>query len=355
VLVVGNGVRIARAYDRLDAVASSAGAAVVTTLKGKGSIAETHPWSAGPIGAYGSPVANNALAAADVVVVLGSRINPNDTMQETPWLIDPSRQTLVQVDIEHRHLGWTFPVELGIVADVGVFLDRLAAAVDVDPDAVERRAAWLSDLRQSHNDQNAPALSDSRMPLLPQRVVAVLNDALSPQHRLVLDAGNNRIFTYHYFRVQQAGSFFTPGGMAGMGWGPCAATAAAIIDPTRRAVSVVGDGGMFMSIHVLSTAAERNAPVTFVVLNNQGLANVRDAQGERRIAVDLPPTDFAEVARAFGAAGERVESDTDLADALKAADERPGPTLLDVVIDPNESLRGILQRDPTRARSKSAP
>jgi acetolactate synthase-1/2/3 large subunit len=354
VFVAGNGIRIAGAYEELADVATVAGAAVVTSLKGKGSIPESHPWSAGPIGGYGSPVANNVLAAADLVVVLGSRTNPNDTLMETPWLIDPSRQILVQVDVEHRHLGWTFPVRLGIVADVGDFLRQLRATLQVASDAVSRRASWLTELRQTHSDEDVPALSDARTPLLPQRVVSVLNDTLTADHRLVLDAGNNRIFTYHFFKVRQAGSFFAPGGMAGMGWGPCAATAAAIIDPSRRAVSVVGDGGMFMSVHVLSTAVEHEAPVTFVVLNNQGLANVRDVQKDRRIAVDLPPTDFAAIARAFGAEGHRIERDSELADALKAASEHAGPVLLDVAIDQRESYRAILQRDPTRGRPASA-
>jgi acetolactate synthase-1/2/3 large subunit len=296
-------------------------------------------------------VANHALAGADLVVVLGSRLNPNDTLMESPWLIDPGRQTIVQVDIDQRHLGWTFPVRLGVVADVRAFLEHLVGAVHVDPSAVERRAAWLADVRREHGDHDAPALSDPRSPMLPQRVVAVLNDTMTPEQWLVLDAGNNRIFTYHYFRVRRAGSFFAPGGMAGMGWGPCAATGAAIIDPSRRVVSVVGDGGMFMSIHVLSTAVEHGAPVTFVVMNNGGLANVRDVQKDRHIAVDLPPTDFAAIARSFGAEGLRVERDTELADALKSAAEAPGPVLLDVAIDPTESFRAVLQRDPTRKRS----
>jgi acetolactate synthase-1/2/3 large subunit len=350
VLIAGNGVRVARAYDALAEVATAAGATVVTTLKGKGAIAEDDAWSAGPIGGYGDPVANHALAAADVVVVLGSRLNPNDTMMESPWLIDPERQVLVQVDVEHANLGWTYPVRLGIVADVGLFLDALAGALEVDQATVERRAARLADLRREHGDATAAVLGDSRTPMLPQRVVAVLDEALDPRDRVVLDAGNNRIFTYHYFRVRTAGSFFTPGGMAGMGWGPCAATGLGIVDPSRRAVSVVGDGGMYMSIHVLSTAVEHRAPVTFVVMNNGVLANVRDVQKGRHIAVDLPATDFAAIARAFGAEGMRVDTDAELRDALKHAAEREGPVLLDVPIALDESVRSILQRDPDRAR-----
>jgi acetolactate synthase-1/2/3 large subunit len=193
-------------------------------------------------------------------------------------------------------------------------------------------------------------LSDSRTPLLPQRVVSVLDSALDPEHRLVLDAGNNRIFTFHYVRVRKAGGFFAPGGMAGMGWGPCAATGLAIVDPAHRAVSVVGDGGMFMSVHVLSTAVEHGAPVTFLVMNNGVLANVRDVQKGRHIAVDFPATDFAAVARAFGAEGLRIETDAELADGLKHAAEQDGPVLLDVAIAQDESVRSILQRPPTRSR-----
>jgi acetolactate synthase-1/2/3 large subunit len=354
VIIAGNGVNVARAHVALADVARLAGVAVVTTTRGRAAIAGDDAWCAGPVGIYGDPAANHAVAEADVVLVVGSRLNPNDTLYEAPWFLDPERQRIVQVDVEDRHLGWTIPVELGIVADAGAFLGRLAAAVMPGAERVARRAAQLADLRREKRD-DAPELYESRVPVPPQRICHLINENLPAEERVVLDAGNNRIFMQHFYRSRRAANTFLPGGVAGMGWGPCAAVAAGIIDPARRTLCVVGDGGMFMSIHVLSSALEHSTPVTFVVMNNGGLGSIRDAQRERPVASTFPATDFAAVARAFGVEGRRVERDTEFVEALKEASDLGGPILLDVLVDPNEPYTKVLQRDPTRERKTKSP
>jgi acetolactate synthase-1/2/3 large subunit len=354
VIIAGNGVNVARAHGALAEVARAAGVAVVTTTRGRAAIAGDDPWCAGPIGIYGDAAANHAVAEADVVLVLGSRLNPNDTLYETTWFLDPKRQQIVQVDVEARHLGWTIPVEVGVVADAGAFLERLAAALAPDAERVARRAARLADLRREKRD-DAPELHESRVPIPPQRICGLINENLPFEERVVLDAGNNRIFMQHFYRSRQAANTFLPGGVAGMGWGPCAAVAAGIIDPARRTVCVAGDGGMFMSIHVLSSAIEHGTPVTFVVMNNGGLGSIRDAQRERPVASTFPATDFAAVARAFGVEGRRVERDAEFVEALKESSDLGGPILLDVLVDPNEPYTKVLQRDPTRKRKAKSP
>ena len=109
VLVAGGGVRSAGARAELLRVAEATGAIVVTTAAGKGVFPEEHPLSAGVFGNFGAPGANAALAAADTVLVLGSKLGPSDTANEAPGLIDPARQRIIQVDIEPRNAAWTMP------------------------------------------------------------------------------------------------------------------------------------------------------------------------------------------------------------------------------------------------------
>ena len=333
VIVAGNGVH--GSYDRLDALARRTAAPVVTTQKARGALADTHPWAGGMLGPFGSPVAYALLREADVVLVLGSRLNPADTAMESPDVFSVDRQTIIQVDRVAEHLGRAIPVSIGIVADVAAFLDALLPEVGVDESAVDERWTRLEAMRATVDDTAATAGASS--PVRPQRVVGVLNDVLTDRHRVVLDAGNNRIFNYRYLRMPVPGRIHICGGHLGMGWGPSAALAAALLRPDQRVLSIVGDGGMQMTFPALAFAAAHRLPITFIVMNNGVLGNVLDAQKAGRYAVDLPAVDYAGVASAFGLAACRVGDDAAFADAVLAADRNDGPALVEVTTDPGES------------------
>jgi acetolactate synthase I/II/III large subunit len=139
VIVAGNGVH--GHYDLLDALARRTAAPVVTTQKARGAVADTHPWAGGMLGPFGSPVAYALLRDADVVLVLGSRLNPADTAMESPEIFSVDRQTIIQIDCVAEHLGRAIAVSLGIVADVGGFLEALLPELGVDESVVDGRSS----------------------------------------------------------------------------------------------------------------------------------------------------------------------------------------------------------------------
>jgi thiamine pyrophosphate-dependent acetolactate synthase large subunit-like protein len=280
-------------------------------------------------------VAYAILREADVVLVLGSRLNPADTAMESPTVLSPERQTIVQVDCVPEHLGRAIPISVGVVADVREFLDALLPEVGADERTVDDRWRRLEGLRAGTDD--LAAVSSTSSPVRPQRVVGVLNEILTDRHRVVLDAGNNRIFNYRYLRLPQPGRVHICGGHLGMGWGPSAALAAALLRPDERVISIVGDGGMQMTFSALAFAAAHRLAITFVVMNNGVLGNVLDAQKAGRYAVDLPAVDYTAVARAFGLSANRADDDTAFAAALRRADDVDGPALVEVWTDPTES------------------
>jgi thiamine pyrophosphate-dependent acetolactate synthase large subunit-like protein len=287
------------------------------------------------LGAFGSPTAYGLLRQADMVLVLGSRLNPADTLMESPDIFSVDRQTIVQVDSVPEHLGRAIPVTTGIVSDIREFLDALLPEIGVDEATVDSRWACLEALRSTIDDE--AALVQSSSPLRPQRVVGVLNNLLTDRHRIVLDAGNNRIFHYRYLRMPAPGRLHMCGGHLGMGWGPSAALAAALLRPGDRVLAIVGDGGMQMALPALAFAAAHELAITFIVMNNGVLGNVLDAQKAGRYAIDLPAIDYTAVAQAFGLSARRVETDTAFDDAVRVADRLDGPALIEVMTDPGES------------------
>ena len=128
VIMAGNGVHLSNAHSNLKELAELLGAPVATSYKGKSSIPETHPLSVGMAGVFGQAIANETIGAADVVLVVGARLTPQDTVRESPTVFDPRRQKLIQIDIDPRNAGWTFPVEVGLIGDAREVLGQLIAA-----------------------------------------------------------------------------------------------------------------------------------------------------------------------------------------------------------------------------------
>ena len=124
VLIAGNGVHGSRAYGELQELAELLGIPVATSYKGKSTFPEVHPLALGMMGTFGRKVANDVIADADLLLVAGCSLSPTDTKRETPQLIDASRQQILQIDIDPRNLGWTYPVAMGLVGDLKTVLSH---------------------------------------------------------------------------------------------------------------------------------------------------------------------------------------------------------------------------------------
>jgi acetolactate synthase-1/2/3 large subunit len=341
VIVAGNGVRLAQAGTALRQVAQRLGAPVVTSHLGKGTLEETHALAFGTMGYTGTPLANETVANADAVLVVGCRLKPQDTCFGNPRMIDPKRQVVVQVDVDPRHASWTVPAKLALVGDARLTLElldeQLAPRVDSARSAAQLAAhTALKAARAAHLH---PTLGSEAIPLLPQRVVGELN-AVVPEDAIVCtDAGNSRHWMGHHFQTKRANSYFGTGGIGGVSWSMAAALAAQIIAPERPAIGVCGDGGFAMQMHVLLSAVQYGAAPVYVVMNNSAFGMTGQAMGERSVGNDLPETDYAAIARACGCHAERVTRPGDVAQALSAALALRRPAVIDVVIDPASNMK----------------
>ena len=350
VIIAGNGVHVANAHRELQELAEVLSIPVATSGKGKSAFPENHPLALGVIGGFGQRVANRVVGEADTVLVVGCRLSPSDTMQHSPDLIDPDRQTLIQIDIDPRNAGWTYPVHLSLIGDAKVVLGQLLTLAMREAkgrDLVqETRFEELKRVKVEEEFFDHPALHSEDEPILPQRVVRELNESLPPSTIVSLDAGNNRIWMVHYFQSKEAKTVLCPGGIAGMGWAAPAAVGAQFVYPQRPCVSVSSDGGFALSLHALSTARQYDLPVVFVVMNDSALGMVYTGQGERKIASEFIETNFAKVAEGFDCQGIRVEKPEELGKALKHAIDSKRPSVVDVVISREQSLRALRSRRP---------
>ena len=338
VLVAGNGVHVAGAHQPLRELAELWGMPVATSYKGKSAIAETHPLSVGMVGTYGQAAANRIVGEADTVIVVGALLRSQETVRERPDIFDPRRQRVVQIDIDERNAGWSFPVEAGLIGDAGRILNQLvAASQDAAQSGAAARQEWTGALaarKAAMGFYADPEMGRDSSPVTPQRLVSLLQANSDPATVYALDAGNNRTWMAHLYQAQQPATFYCPGGTAGMGWALPAAVGLKLVYPDRPVTAVTGDGGYMMTVNALSTAMQYDLPIVCVVFNDNALGMVLDHQPRgQEIASEFYPTDNAAVARGFGAFGVHIEDSRDLPDALRAAQESGRPAVVDVAID----------------------
>jgi acetolactate synthase-1/2/3 large subunit len=338
VIVAGNGVRLDQAYEELGALARALGAPVVTTAAGKGVLAETDPYALGVFGNFGRPAANEAVAAADAVLAVGTRLAPTDTANENPALIDPERQLLVQIDVSVPNLGLTFPVDHPLLGSAGEAMRSLAAELGPEPGAAAD-GPWAPGGTEDWSDNELGRSAE--VPILPQRAIAELGRAAPADAFFTCDAGENRLFMLHHFQTRAPGTFLQPAASGGMGYAIPAALAAKVAHPEREAVAVCGDGGFAMTMNGLLTAVEMDLPIVVMVLNNGVLGWVLHGQ-PRPFASRFASFDHAAMARSMGCGGFRVERPDELADVLGGALAGTGrPTVVEVVSSADQTYRSV--------------
>lgn len=326
VIWVGHGARGAAREVR--ALAEHTGAWVMSTPRAKGIFPEDHPQHLGVTGCGGHERVERALAALSPshVLVLGSRLGEFSSCWSEALL---PRDGLVHVDVDPTAFGAAYPQAetLGVVADIAPFLRALLPAMPPGPKPAPMPPAVLSAVR-------APSTGESVHP-------EALLDALQARvvegsdATVMAESGNAFAWANHNLRFRAPGRYRVSGQWGSMGHCTSGVVGAALAR-REKAVALVGDGAMLM-MNEVSSAVQHRAPAVWVVLNDARMGIVEKgmvAIGLSAFQTEHPPTDFAALARALGAAGEVVTREEELADALDRAMNAVGPYVLDVRVTP---------------------
>lgn len=346
VIYAGGGILIAQASAELAAFAEHLSVPVAHSLMGKGALPDDHPLVLGMTGFWGTQYINDSCRNADIVLALGTCFKEADCSSwEREYTFDIPKSKLLQIDIDPSEIGRNYPVSIGAVADLkqalGVLLktaQRLYPKGKSNPVLVEEIAAYRKEFRAS----NAEAEASDQFPLRPERILADVRAVLPRDAIITTDVGWNKNGVGQQFPIYEPGSILTPGGFATMGFGSPAALGAKLAAPNRVVVSLVGDGGFGQNPAALATAFESDIAVVWVVMNNFAFGTIAGLQkahfGTTHGTVfekggkPYSP-DYAELARAYGIEGVRVESAAAFKPALEEAIASGRPVVLDVIME----------------------
>ncbi|WP_254809245.1 thiamine pyrophosphate-binding protein [Natronosalvus amylolyticus] len=346
------------AYNLLVDVAETFDAAVATSYLGKSTIPETHERAAGVIGSFGHEGANRVVSEADVLLVVGCRLNPMDTNWQAASFIRPDEQTIIHADIDSRNAGWVYPADVGLIGDAGQtlagLLENAADRGIVTPTTDAASTATAADAPTATNENGeswaleraATARKDFEVtsektepadegPIKPQQVCKAIEAVMDEETVVTADSGNNRFWLLNYLQVPTTGSYYGSGGVGAMGWAAPAAVTAALLG--KDAICVAGDGGFTMTMTALETAVDCGVAPTFVILNDRSLGMVRQMD-DAIPGTTFHDTDFVAIARAMGGDGVRITESDGLERTISEATRADVPTVVDVRIDPDEEM-----------------
>ncbi len=339
VLYAGGGVLSARASAELMALAEALEVPVAHTLMGKGVAREDHPLLLGMTGFWGTPIANETCRTADLILAIGTRLAEANSSSWDPrftFAIPPTR--LIHIDADVAEIGRNFPTELGVVADAKLALTALAK---IATGATHRsRGSLRSDIaagRRAFAANWADQYTSHQYPMRPERILNEVRKAVPDDGYIVTDVGWNKNGVGQQFPITVPGTFITPSGLATMGFGPAAALGVKLAQPDRAVVALIGDGAFGSNPSVVATAMEAGLGVIWLVMDNAafgtiaGLTNMHygwefgclfESDGVRY------RTDFAQIAKGYGADGVFIRSADELGPALTAALASGRPTVI---------------------------
>jgi acetolactate synthase-1/2/3 large subunit len=334
-LVLGGSQWSQAAADTLQGFAEASAVPVTVSLRRQDHLDNDSPAYVGDFGLGIAPHLPEAMAASDLVVLLGTRFGELESGGYR-YLGIPRRASgrLVHVHADPSELGRVYEADLAIAATAASVVEGLAAVGPLPASAA--RAAHASELRAAFERWTTPAPRGLGGVDL-GRAVAHLRDAVPPDTIVTNGAGNYTAFVHRYHRHRRYGTQLAPTS-GSMGYGLPAAIAAQAVHPDRRVVAFAGDGCFMMASPELATAAQEQLPIVVIVADNGMLGTIRmhqERQFPGRISgTSLRNPDFTAMARSFGCHAERVEDDAAFPPALERALAAGTTALLHLVCDP---------------------
>ena len=322
VIWAGQGVLYADATNELREFAELAQIPVITTMQGKSAFPDDHPLALGSANRTAPKAVYKYLGAADTVFCIGSGLTRTGF-----GLPIPSGKTIIQSTISAEDINKDYDIEIGLVGDAKLTLasciDELKAEVGdngratdttLTSDIAKTKAEWLEEWR--------PLLQSEEVPINPYRVIAEINSAINHENSVAThDAGNPRDQIMPFYKATKPHGYIGWGKTTHLGYGIPLAIGAKIASPEKFCINFMGDLAFGHTGMEIETAVRAEVPITTVIVNNKTMGgyDTKMPTAMNKYGAGNQGGDYADMAKAMGATGIKIEQPVELNAALTQA------------------------------------
>lgn len=316
-LIVGNGVGIAKAEAEVLKLVEKQNIPTACTLHGLSNFLSNHPLFTGMVGMHGNYAPNKLTNESDVILAVGMRFDDRVTGNINTYA---KQAKIIHIEIDPSEVNKVVEAEVVLLGDAKKVVQELLPLL-----INKSNPKWLEQFKKLDEEESLYVRNEAVMAKQDGLTMSYVIHQLSAKTKgtavIVADVGQHQMMAARYYQFNHPNSYYTSGGLGTMGFALPAAMGAKLGQPKREVIAIIGDGCFQMTIQELATIFQYHVAVKIIVLNNHYLGMVRQWQSmffdKRYSFVEMTNPDFSKVAQSFGIKGENISETEELDDALE--------------------------------------
>jgi acetolactate synthase-1/2/3 large subunit len=311
---------------------------------GKGVVDERHPKFLGTAALSDNDFLHCAINKADLIINIG-----HDVIEKPPFFMEEGGAKVIHVNFFPAQVDQVYFPQLNVIGDIATSVEHLATSIK---NKNNWDLSYFEKIKEEVESHLTKYSEDDRFPILPQRLVHIVREQLADDGIVTLDNGIYKVWFARNYKCYQANTLLLDNALATMGAGLPSAMLAKLINPTKKVISVCGDGGFMMNSQELETAIRLKLNLTVIILNDSAYGMIKwkqEGMGFEDFGLDYKNPDFVKYAESYGAIGHRPKSDENFKEILSKCLETDGVHVIDLAIDYslNHSIFNVLLKEKT--------
>lgn len=341
-LLIGAGANRNRTSDALNHFIEQTGIPFFNTQLGKGVIDERHPLYLGTAALSANDFLHCAISRADLIINVG-----HDVVEKPPFFMEERGTKVIHVNFFPAQVDDVYFPQLNVIGDIARSVSQLALHVN---DKSNWDFSYYLKIKKEVESHLTTYSQDKRFPILPQRLVRVIREITPDDGIVTLDNGVYKIWFARNYKCYQHNTLLLDNALATMGAGLASAICAKLINPSKKVISVCGDGGFMMNSQELETAVRLGLNLVVIILNDGAYGMIKwkqEGMGLDNFGLDYKNPDFVKYAESYGAMGYRPTNDEDFVKIITSCLDKNGVHLIDLAVDYslNHSILNVLLKE----------
>lgn len=345
VILCGGGIRLSNTTEQVKNFAEWLRAPVISSWGGWDAFPHDHEAFIGTLGDYATRAGNFTVQNSDLVIALGSRLDPRQTTTRPDWFARGAK--IVMVDASEGELNkfnnGPRRIDLPIRVDLGRFFGALNYAIErISAPDISEWYNWVqTEYKQCYPVASKEDFSLDKEFINPRAFLSILSDLIPKDAGITVDCGINHILAMTCIKIKDGQRAIADGGGGALGYSIPASIGLSYALGKKPVISIIGDGGANFTGSELATAVNHGLPIKVFILNNSELGllvNTQDKSygsryvGSRVESNGYSPRNFIRMAESCGLDAVRISSLEEVEPAIKKALAQDDPALVEVMV-----------------------